>query len=284
VPVAWEHRAVAGRLFLVGTPIGNLADLGTRARDTLDMVDVVAAEDTRRAGRLLAQLGIKAKLLSFFEGNERERTEELVERLRDGQDVAVITDGGMPSISDPGFRLVRACADAGIDVRVVPGPTAAVAALVVSGLPTDRFAFEGFLPRRQGDRLRRLESLSSDPRTVVMFESPLRVQTLLRDVLVTLGDRRVAVCRELTKLHEEVMRGRASEVLGRIADAELKGEVVVVIEGAPARSVTDVQAFVDETRELVAGGMRKRDAARAVAERHGVSANALYRAVLSVED
>jgi 16S rRNA (cytidine1402-2'-O)-methyltransferase len=117
-----------------------------------------------------------------------------------------------------------------------------------------------------------------------MFESPLRVQTLLRDVLVTLGDRRVAVCRELTKLHEEVMRGRASEVLGRIADAELKGEVVVVIEGAPARSVTDVQAFVDETRELVAGGMRKRDAARAVAERHGVSANALYRAVLSVED
>jgi 16S rRNA (cytidine1402-2'-O)-methyltransferase len=284
VPVAWEHRAVAGRLFLVGTPIGNLADLGTRARDTLDMVDLVAAEDTRRAGRLLAQLGIKAKLLSFFEGNERERTEELVERLRDGQDVAVITDGGMPSISDPGFRLVRACADAGIDVRVVPGPTAAVAALVVSGLPTDRFAFEGFLPRRQGDRLRRLESLSSDPRTVVMFESPLRVQTLLRDVLVTLGDRRVAVCRELTKLHEEVVRGRASEVLGRIADAELKGEVVVVIEGAPARSVTDVQAFVDETRELVAGGMRKRDAARAVAERRGVSANALYRAVLSAED
>jgi 16S rRNA (cytidine1402-2'-O)-methyltransferase len=281
--VAWEHRAVTGTLFLVGTPIGNLGDLGSRARDTLDAVDLVAAEDTRRAGRLLSKLGIKAKLLSFFEGNERERTEELVDRLREGEDVAVITDGGMPGISDPGFRLVRACAEEGIDVRVVPGPSAAVAALVVSGLPTDRFAFEGFLPRREGDRLRRLESLASDPRTVVLFESPLRVRTLLRDVLVVLGNRRVAVCRELTKLHEEVLRGSVSEVLSRIADVELKGEVAVVIEGAPARSSTDVDGFVDETKELVAGGMRKRDAARAVAERHGVSANALYRAVLTAE-
>jgi 16S rRNA (cytidine1402-2'-O)-methyltransferase len=274
---------VTGTLFLVGTPIGNLGDLGSRARDTLDAVDLVAAEDTRRAGRLLSKLGIKAKLLSFFEGNERERTEELVDRLREGEDVAVITDGGMPGISDPGFRLVRACAEEGIDVRVVPGPSAAVAALVVSGLPTDRFAFEGFLPRREGDRLRRLESLASDPRTVVLFESPLRVRTLLRDVLVVLGNRRVAVCRELTKLHEEVLRGSVSEVLSRIADVELKGEVAVVIEGAPARSSTDVDGFVDETKELVAGGMRKRDAARAVAERHGVSANALYRAVLTAE-
>jgi 16S rRNA (cytidine1402-2'-O)-methyltransferase len=274
---------VTGTLFLVGTPIGNLGDLGSRARDTLDAVDLVAAEDTRRAGRLLSKLGIKAKLLSFFEGNERERTEELVDRLREGEDVAVITDGGMPGISDPGFRLVRACAEEGIDVRVVPGPSAAVAALVVSGLPTDRFAFEGFLPRREGDRLRRLESLAGDPRTVVLFESPLRVRTLLRDVLVVLGNRRVAVCRELTKLHEEVLRGSVSEVLSRIADVELKGEVAVVIEGAPARSSADVDGFVDETKELVAGGMRKRDAARAVAERHGVSANALYRAVLTAE-
>lgn len=274
---------MAGTLFLVGTPIGNLGDLGPRARDTLAAVDLVAAEDTRRSGRLLSKLGIKAKLLSFFEGNERERTEELVDRLREGQDVAVITDGGMPGISDPGFRLVRACAEEGIDVRVVPGPSAAVAALVVSGLPTDRFVFEGFLPRREGDRLRRLESLAGDPRTVVLFESPLRVRTLLRDVLVALGDRRVAVCRELTKLHEEVLRGSASEVLARIADLELKGEVAVVIEGARDRSSTDVDGFVDETKELVAGGMRKRDAARAVAQRHGVSANALYHAVLAAE-
>jgi 16S rRNA (cytidine1402-2'-O)-methyltransferase len=275
---------VAGTLFLVGTPIGNLGDLGSRARDTLGAVDLVAAEDTRRSGRLLSGLGIKVKLLSFFEGNEQERTQELVHRLRDGEDVAVITDAGMPGISDPGFRLVRACAEEGIDVRVVPGPSAAIAALVVSGLPTDRFAFEGFLPRREGDRLRRLESLSQDPRTVVVFESPRRVRMLLRDVVMKLGDRKVAVCRELTKLHEEVLRGRASEVLARIEDAELKGEVAVVIEGAPARSATDVQGFVDETKDLVAGGMRKRDAARAVADRHGVSANSLYRAVLAAEE
>jgi 16S rRNA (cytidine1402-2'-O)-methyltransferase len=172
----------------------------------------------------------------------------------------------------------------GIDVRVVPGPTAVVAALVVSGLPTDRFVFEGFLPRKEGERHHRLEALAGDPRTIVIFESPLRVRTLLRDVLVTLGDRRVAVCRELTKLHEEVVRGLASEVLARIGDVELKGEVAVVIEGAADRAPEDVETLVAEADELVTGGMRKRDAARAVAERRGVSANALYRALLDDRD
>jgi 16S rRNA (cytidine1402-2'-O)-methyltransferase len=271
---------VAGRLYIVGTPIGNLGDLTPRARDTLDAVDLVAAEDTRRAGRLLAHFGITAKMRSFFEGNERERTPELVERLLEGQDVALISDGGMPGISDPGFRLVRACAQEGIDVRVVPGPSAAVAALVLSGLPTDRFVFEGFLPRREGERRRRLEALAADPRTVVLFESPRRIRAMLRDVLVTLGDRGVAVCRELTKLHEEVLRGTVSEVLAGIADVELKGEIAVVIEGETSRASGDVEELVGEVKELVSGGMRKRDAARAVAERHGVSANALYRALL----
>jgi 16S rRNA (cytidine1402-2'-O)-methyltransferase len=271
---------VAGRLYIVGTPIGNLGDLTPRARDTLDAVDLVAAEDTRRAGRLLAHFGITAKMLSFFEGNERERTPELVGRLLEGQDVALISDGGMPGISDPGFRLVRACAEEGVDVRVVPGPSAVVAALVLSGLPTDRFVFEGFLPRREGERRRRLEAVAADPRTVVLFESPRRVRALLRDVLVTLGDRRVAVCRELTKLHEEVLRGTVSEVLAGIADVELKGEIAVVVEGETSRASGDVDELVGEVKELVSGGMRKRDAARAVAERHGVSANALYRALL----
>jgi 16S rRNA (cytidine1402-2'-O)-methyltransferase len=277
---AWEHRGVAGRLYIVGTPIGNLGDLAPRARDTLDAVDLVAAEDTRRAGRLLAHFGITAKMLSFFEGNERERTPELVGRLLEGQDVALISDGGMPGISDPGFRLVRACAEEGIDVRVVPGPSAVVAALVLSGLPTDRFVFEGFLPRREGERRRRLEAVAADPRTVVLFESPRRVRALLRDVHVTLGDRRVAVCRELTKLHEEVLRGTVSEVLAGIADVELKGEIAVVVEGETSRASGDVEELVGEVKELVSGGVRKRDAARAVAERHGVSANALYRALL----
>jgi len=271
---------VAGRLVLVGTPIGNLGDLSERAREALSTADVVAAEDTRRTGRLLAGLGIDATLVSFFEGNERERTSELVARMRDGAVVALVTDGGMPGVSDPGYRLVRACADEAIEVTVVPGPSAAIAALVLSGLPTDRFAFEGFLPRRRGDRARRLDALAIDPRTVVLFESPLRVAPLLRDVLERLGDRRVALCRELTKRHEEVVRGRISEVLERIGGRDLKGEVAVVLEGAPQRDARDVDGLVAEVSELIVGGMRRRDAARAVAERHGVSANALYRALL----
>ena len=271
---------MGGTLWLVGTPIGNLGDLSPRARQTLDTVDLVAAEDTRRTGRLLQGFGIRRPLISFFEGNERERTEELVARLRGGATLALVTDSGMPSVSDPGFRLVRACIEEDIEVRVVPGPSALVAALILSGLPTDRFTFEGFLPKRQGVRMRRLAALHHDPHTLVLFESPLRVQTLLRDVLVTFGDRRVAVARELTKLHEEVLRGRASEVLARLGDTELKGEVVVVIEGADEPESLDLDACIDEARELVDEGMKKRDASRAVAERHGVSANDVYAALV----
>ncbi len=272
---------MGGTLWLVGTPIGNLGDLAPRARDTLAAVDLIAAEDTRRTGRLLKGFEINKPLISLFEGNERDRTDELLVRLRAGTSVALVTDGGMPAISDPGFRLIRACAEDGIDVRVVPGPSAAVAALVISGLPTDRFSFEGFLPRKRGDRMRRLEALRDDPRTLVVFESPLRVQVLLRDVLVAFGDRRVAVARELTKLHEEVHRGRASDVLARLGDAPLKGEVVVVIEGAGRGGVPDAESGVEEARGLVANGMRKRDAARAVGERHGLPANAIYRALVA---
>ncbi len=272
---------MAGTLWLVGTPIGNLGDLSPRARETLASVDVIAAEDTRRTGRLLKGFDIQRPLVSLFEGNERARTESLLARLRSGASVAVVTDGGMPTISDPGFRLVRGCADEGIDVRVVPGPSAALAALVVSGLPTDRFSFEGFLPRKQGDRTRRLHALRDDPRTLVVFESPLRAQALLRDVLAALGDRRVALARELTKLHEEVRRGRASEVLSRLGASDLKGEVVVVIEGASGSETPDLETCVEEARVLVAGGMKKRDAAHAVAARHGLAANAIYRTLLA---
>lgn len=270
---------MAGTLFLVGTPIGNLGDITDRARETLASADVVAAEDTRRTGRLLATLGIRRRLVSFFEGNERERTEELLAQLRDGATVAVVSDGGMPGISDPGFRLVRASVEEGIDVRVVPGPSAAIAALVVSGLPADRFTFEGFLPKRRADRRRRLEQGATDPRTLVVFESPRRVADLLRDVVDVLGDRPVAMCRELTKLHEEVVRGSASEVLARVSEAQPKGEVVIVMGGAPSRS-GDVVAAVDEARVLVSSGARPREAARATAARHAVSANDVYRALL----
>jgi 16S rRNA (cytidine1402-2'-O)-methyltransferase len=269
-----------GTLYLVGTPIGNLGDLSKRAGETLASVDLVAAEDTRRTGRLLQALGINARTVSLFEGNEAERTVVLLEALRAGRDVAIVSDAGMPGLSDPGFRLVRACAEDGIDIRVVPGPSAAIAALVVSGLPTDRFAFEGFLPRKPGERRARLESVGKDPRTLVFFESPHRVRATLRDALELLGDRKGALAREMTKLHEEVIRGRISEILARIGDREPKGEIVIVLGGASEPPAAEVQALLPRVRALVAAGMRKRDAAREVARAHGASANDLYRAYL----
>ena len=272
---------MTGTLFLVGTPIGNLGDLTPRAAETLASVDLIAAEDTRRTGRLLAHVGLVDRpLVSFFEGNERERTEEVLRRLRDGATVALVTDGGMPTISDPGFRLVRACGAEGIDVRVVPGPSAAIAALAISGLPTDRFVFEGFLPRKAGDRKRRLESLAADPRTIVVFESPKRLKTMLAEALEALGDRPVAVARELTKLHEEVVRGTLAGALARIDDTTLKGEVVVVIGGMQDPGPAEEDALVERARALVATGMRSREAARAVTERQDASANAIYRRLI----
>ena len=275
---------MTGTLFLVGTPIGNLGDLAPRAVETLASVDLIAAEDTRRTGRLLAHLELVDRtLISFFEGNERERTEELLRRLRDGATVALVTDGGMPTISDPGFRLVRACGAEGIDVRVIPGPSAAIAALAISGLPTDRFVFEGFLPRKGGDRKRRLEALGTDPRTIVFFESPKRLRSMLTETLDVWGDRPVAIARELTKLHEEVVRGTLSGTLARIEDISLKGEVVVVVGGCEDHQSADEDALVERARTLVAAGMRSRDAARAVSERQGASANAIYRRLIADE-
>jgi len=272
---------VGGRLFVVGTPIGNLGDVSDRVRETLASVDVIAAEDTRRTGRLLEAIGRKATLVSLFDANERERSYELLRHLRQGRSVAIVSDGGMPLVSDPGYRVVTAAIAEGIDVRVVPGPSAVVSALVVSGLPVDRFAFEGFVSKRPGERMRRLEAVRHDPRTLVFFESPQRVLTTLRDMLVAFGDRHVAVCRELTKLHEEVTRGRISEVLATLGDREIKGEIVVVVEGERAVEAPPIDTVIDEARELVADGMRTRDAARTVAERHGVSVNDLYRELVS---
>ena len=270
---------MSGRLYVVGTPIGNLGDLSERARETLESVDLVAAEDTRRTGKLLAHIGVKARMVSLFEGNEPRRIEEILDRLREGDAVALVSDAGMPAVSDPGFRLLRAATEAGVEVRVVPGPSAVTAALVVSGLPTDRWVFEGFLPRRAGERRARLRALAHDPRTVVLFESPLRVVTLLRDVLGELGDRRAALARELTKLHEEVVRGPVSEVLISVLESQPRGEIVVVIEGAEPPEA-DLDDLVDEARRLVADGMRKREAAAAVARRSGGSANEIYEALV----
>lgn len=279
---AWEHPEVmAGRLYVVGTPIGNLGDITERAIATLRSVDLVAAEDTRRTGRLLVHLGIKKTMRSLFEGNERARTQELLAELRQGREVALVSDAGMPGISDPGYLLVRACVEAGIEVRIVPGPSAVTAALVVSGLPSERFVFEGFLPRKVAARRERLRAMADDVRTIVVFESPLRLPSLLADVVAELGDRRIAVCRELTKLHEEVVRGRVSEVLALLAGSRTRGEIVVVIEGARDAEPVALDRLVDEARLLVKDGMRKREAAAIVARERGGSANAIYEVLVS---
>ena len=269
-----------GTLWLVGTPIGNLGDVSERAARTIEAADVIACEDPRRTRKLLSHLGVPARrLVSFNEGNERRQVPFLLEHLRAGRDVAVVSDAGMPGLSDPGYRLVVACVAEDIPVDVVPGPSAAVAALVVSGLPTARFAFEGFLPRKEGERRARLASLAKDPRTLVLFESPRRLRGLLDDALAALGDRRAAVVRELTKVHQEVVRDRLSHLPARLAD-EVLGEVVVVIEGAAGRQETDLEALGERVEALTAEGLSRKDAAARVAEEAGVSKRALYEASL----
>jgi 16S rRNA (cytidine1402-2'-O)-methyltransferase len=272
---------VAGTLYLVGTPIGNLEDITERARRTLAAVHLIAAEDTRRTGMMLKRLGIQSRLVSLFEGNEAERTPQLLDLLRRGDDVAVVSDAGMPGLSDPGYRLVAACVEEGIGVDVVPGPSAAVAALVVSGLPTDRFVFEGFLPRSGKARARRLAVLAAEERTAVLFESPRRLERTLVDLLASCGDRRGAVARELTKLHQEVIRGRLSELVARVRDREVRGEVVLVLEGGPGAPAASEEDGMALAAELVAAGMRKREAAREAAARTGVPARRIYEGLTS---
>lgn len=257
----------AGALVLVATPIGNLGDLSPRAVDELGRADVVAAEDTRRTRKLLSHAGIPARrrLVAVHEHNEAQMAAQVVEHVRRGRRVAYVTDAGTPGISDPGARLVRACLTAGLPVEVVPGPSAVLAALVLSGLPTDRFVFEGFLPRKGRERARRIGALVAEDRTVVVFESAPRLAATLADLAAALGpERPVAIARELTKLHEEVWRG----TLGDCADGpplEIRGEVVIVIGSRNDRRTVDDAAVMDAIAEELAGGSSARDAAAAVA-------------------
>jgi 16S rRNA (cytidine1402-2'-O)-methyltransferase len=265
---------VSGRLIVCPTPIGNLEDVTLRVLSALRDADVVACEDTRRTGVLLERYGVSASLIAYHEHNERERTPDLVERMRGGAVVALVSDAGMPLVSDPGYVLVQGCVAAGLEVEVLPGPSAALAALVASALPADVWRFVGFLPRKRSG----LVDVFSSPETVVAFESPRRVGASLAVLAELDGSRPVAVCRELTKLHEEVVRGSAGELAERYAAEEPRGEVVLVVGGAPPREGLD-EAAVDAVRRLVEAGARARVAAGVVSELTGAPANALYKAV-----
>ena len=227
-----QAGGIAPGLYVVSTPIGNLGDMTQRAVDVLRAVDLIACEDTRHSGLLLQHFQIRNRLTSYHEYNKVSRTPELIEQLRQGRSIALVTDAGTPGISDPGFYLIRAAVRAGLPVVPVPGASALLAGLVVSGLPSDRFAFEGFLPKRDGRRHKRLAALKGEERTTVYCESARRVKRLLEEMLQFWGDRDVVVCRELTKRFEEILRGKLTDVLTQIGDRELKGETVVVVAGA----------------------------------------------------
>ncbi|HVF77167.1 MAG TPA: 16S rRNA (cytidine(1402)-2'-O)-methyltransferase [Solirubrobacteraceae bacterium] len=263
-----------GRLIVCPTPIGNLEDVTLRVLSALREADVVACEDTRRTRVLLERYGVSAKLVSYHEHNERSRATALVERMQKGDVVALVSDAGTPLVSDPGFVLVRACVGAGLAVEVLPGPSAAVSALVASALPADVWRFVGYLPRKRGE----LTTLLRAPETIVAFESPNRVGASLAVLAALDPERPVAVCRELTKIHEEVVRGAAGELAARYAAEPPRGEVVLVIGGAPA-GVPALAPALAALRKLVAAGAKPRAASSVVASLTGVKANALYRAL-----
>lgn len=269
-------------LVLAATPIGNVADASPRLRDALATADVVAAEDTRRLSRLAAALDVTltGRVVSFYDAVEAARTPSLLVDLVAGRTVLLVSDAGMPLVSDPGHRLVAAAIDAGVPVTVIPGPSAVLAAIAVAGLPTDRWCFEGFLARRAGERRRRLAELGAEPRTLVFFEAPHRLAATLADLAAAFGaERRGAVCRELTKTHEEVRRGTLAE-LAEWATGEVRGEIVLVVAGAaPGATVAvDDATLAAAVAVLVSGGMSRRDAVDRVAAEHGVARRRVYAA------
>lgn len=275
---------MTGRLILAGAPIGRAEDASPRLRTALTAAGVIAAEDTRRLRRLATDLGIEltARIVSYYDQNERTRAAELLQELLDGKDVLVITDAGMPGVSDPGYRLTVAAVAEGVQVTALPGPSAVTTALVLSGLPSDRFCFEGFLPRKTGERASRLAALAGEPRTMVFFEAPHRLAAALAALVEAFGaDRQAAVCRELTKTYEEVRRGPLAE-LASWAAAGVKGEITVVVAGAPEpEGIDDPAELAAEVLRREAAGTPRKQAIAEVAKENGQPKRVVYHAVLS---
>jgi len=272
----------AGTLYIVATPLGNLEDVTFRALRVLREVSLIACEDTRRTVKLLNRYEIRTPMTPFHDHNKLDAGPGLLRRIEEGRSVALVSDAGTPGISDPGYELVRDAVAAGLPVEVVPGPSALISALVVSGLPTDRFAFEGFLSNRAARRRKALEGLAGEPRTLIFYESPQRIAAFLSDAAEILGGRRACLVRELTKVHEEVLRGTLPELLREISGRDgVPGEITVVIAGAPKEASLSLEDAVGEALEDEASaGLSSRDLARAVAERFGLPKREVYEEVL----
>ena len=271
---------MAGKLYVVGTPIGNLSDFSPRAVETLRTVDFLAAEDTRVTMKILNHFDIKKPQVSYYEHNLREKGQQIVERILAGEDCAIVTDAGMPCISDPGEDLVRLCAENQIETMVVPGPSAVISALAVSGLVTSRFAFEGFLTVNRKRRYEHLEKIRNDDRTLIFYEAPHKLRDTLDDLMAVLGDRKISLCRELTKLHEEVRRTTISEAQAYYRENDPKGEFVLVVEGAREEKLTEqytLEQAIEMARTLRAEGLSAADAAKQAAKVTGFKKNEIYK-------
>ncbi|MCR4780502.1 MAG: 16S rRNA (cytidine(1402)-2'-O)-methyltransferase [Ruminiclostridium sp.] len=272
-------------LYVVGTPIGNLSDMSPRAVEILNTVDLIAAEDTRVTMKLLTHFGIKKPLISYYEHNLREKGTYIADRIAAGESCAIVTDAGMPCVSDPGEDLVRICVERGIDVKVVPGPTAAMSALAVSGLPTSRFSFEGFLSVTAKQRKAHLDEVKNYRYTLIFYEAPHKLRTTLNDLYEALGDRRISLCREMTKIHEEVLRGHISDMIKYYNENTPKGEYVLVIEGAKEEKQpeADIGAAVEYAKKLISEGAKASDACRETAKLFGFSKSEIYSEVMKSE-
>lgn len=269
-------------LYIVGTPIGNLSDFSPRAVETLQKVDFIAAEDTRVSLKLLTHFGIQKPLISYHEHNLRERGEYILSRIENGESCAIVTDAGMPCISDPGEDLVRLCAQRGVEMHVVPSPTAAMSALAISGLPTSRFSFEGFLSVTKKQRREHLDEVKYFRRTLIFYEAPHKLVYTLTDMLEAFGDRRIALCRELTKIHEEVLRGTISEMIEYYKEKSPKGEYVLIIEGASEEETTEeitLEKACEMAERLISDGKKASDACKEIAKLTGFAKSEIYNVV-----
>ncbi|MCH5299108.1 MAG: 16S rRNA (cytidine(1402)-2'-O)-methyltransferase [Ruminococcus sp.] len=273
---------MSNTLYVVGTPIGNLSDMSPRAVDTLRNVDFIAAEDTRVTLKLLNHFDIKKPMVSYYEHNKRERGEVICARILAGEDCAIVTDAGMPCISDPGEDLIKLCEEHGIKTVVVPGPSAVISALAVSGLETGRFCFEGFLSVNKKSRKEHLEMLRNETRTMVFYEAPHKLPTTLKDLYAFFGDRKLTIVREITKIHEETIRTTTKHAAEVLADSGIKGEIVLVLEGKRAEEAVEytLEQAVELARELVENGARVGDAAKQAAAETGFKKNDIYREIV----